>query len=279
MNKCAKCGKEVSSEWALCPFCGESLKKTCPKCGKEIDPAWALCPFCGEKLNGGAKTEPKAEKFKFEFSEDTAGLAESFDKQLKEQAKPKVPAGIIDKDKALDMYWCGDENDIKNSIKSIIYYAEQGNAECQYVMSLVYDPVMYDGLGIDLSAYGIKPDVTESFIWERKAAEQGQNEAQYRLGVRYASNDEGVKKDLVKSFSWTLKSAQNNNENAMFSVGIYYLLGKGVAVNSSEGVSWLKKSKKLLGESMFDNYLDLKKACEPENYKKIEPILKNNGLI
>lgn len=277
MGKCAKCGKEVDPAWALCPFCGESLKKSCPKCGKEVDPAWALCPFCGEQLKGGAKPEPKAEKFKFEFSEDTAELSESFDRQLKEQAKPKVPAGIIDKDKALDMYWCGDENDIKNSMKSIIYYAEQGDAECQYVMSILFDPDGYDGLGIDLSAYGIKPDVTESFIWGRKAAEQGQNEAQCMLGEIYASNDKGVKKDLVKSFSWTLKSAQNNNGNAMFNAGIDYLLGKGVAVNSSEGLSWLKKAKKI--DYAYDLHMDIFKGKEPENYKKIESILKNNGLI
>lgn len=47
---CPKCGKEISPEYALCPFCGQSLKSTCPKCGKDVSPEFKLCPFCGNQL-------------------------------------------------------------------------------------------------------------------------------------------------------------------------------------------------------------------------------------
>jgi len=48
---CMKCGKRVSSEFSVCPFCSSPLKMECPECGKEVDRAYKLCPYCGEDLS------------------------------------------------------------------------------------------------------------------------------------------------------------------------------------------------------------------------------------
>jgi RNA polymerase subunit RPABC4/transcription elongation factor Spt4 len=49
--KCMKCGRKVSPDFSLCPFCRYALKVECPECGKEIDRKFKLCPYCGENLS------------------------------------------------------------------------------------------------------------------------------------------------------------------------------------------------------------------------------------
>jgi predicted transcriptional regulator len=47
---CPECGKEISKEFIVCPYCGFNLQSICPSCGKETSPDFKLCPYCGEKL-------------------------------------------------------------------------------------------------------------------------------------------------------------------------------------------------------------------------------------
>jgi len=48
---CAKCGRKVSADFAICPFCSSPLKMECPECGKVVDRKYKLCPYCGEDLS------------------------------------------------------------------------------------------------------------------------------------------------------------------------------------------------------------------------------------
>ncbi len=50
-RECKKCGRVVSSEFSLCPFCRYPLKIECPECGKRVDTKFRLCPYCGEDLS------------------------------------------------------------------------------------------------------------------------------------------------------------------------------------------------------------------------------------
>lgn len=207
MGKCAKCGKEVDPAWALCPFCGESLKKSCPKCGKEVDPAWALCPFCGEKLKGGAKPEPKAEKFKFEFSEDTAELSEAFDKQIKESEQP--PKGILSKEKASDLFAEYTKDSLRKAFASIKYYAESGDAEFQNYYACYYDSAVSDNQDV------VKASDETAFYWYKKSAEQGFANAQYYLGNMYYSGI-GCTQNKSEGLFWLKKAAQQGEVMAQF---------------------------------------------------------------
>jgi hypothetical protein len=47
---CGVCGHKVSSDFAVCPFCRNTLKIECPECGKRVDSKFKLCPYCGEDL-------------------------------------------------------------------------------------------------------------------------------------------------------------------------------------------------------------------------------------
>jgi predicted nucleic acid-binding Zn ribbon protein len=52
-EKCPGCGNTLEPEYAFCPHCGKSLKKTCPVCGKPVEGGWKVCPSCGANVDSG----------------------------------------------------------------------------------------------------------------------------------------------------------------------------------------------------------------------------------
>ena len=71
----------------------------------------------------------------------------------------------------------------------------------------------------------------------RKAAEQGDAEAQYNLGVRYA-NGEGVPEDYKEAVKWFRKAAEQGTAKAQCNLGIRYANGEGVPKNYVEAYKW-----------------------------------------
>jgi TPR repeat protein len=53
---------------------------------------------------------------------------------------------------------------------------------------------------------GVKEDQTEAVYWYRKAAEQGDANAQFQMGKRYAEG-KGVEANDVEAFNWYFKAA------------------------------------------------------------------------
>ena len=62
------------------------------------------------------------------------------------------------------------------SVRSVQNLAEQGDAEAQISLGIMYD-----------YGRGVPEDDTEAVKWYRKAAEQGVAKAQYNLGVMYTN--------------------------------------------------------------------------------------------
>ena len=73
---------------------------------------------------------------------------------------------------------------------------------------------------------GVAKDQQEAVRWFRMAAEQGDAEAQYNLGLSYA-NGEGVAKD--QGDAW-----------AQYNLGNAYNNGEGVAKDQQEAVRWFR---------------------------------------
>jgi hypothetical protein len=61
-SKCPRCGKDISGEFVVCPYCGLALKARCPSCGKPLKEDFAVCPSCGQNLKeaGTTGSEPSA---------------------------------------------------------------------------------------------------------------------------------------------------------------------------------------------------------------------------
>jgi len=61
---------------------------------------------------------------------------------------------------------------------------------------------------------GVKKDAKKAAEWYKKAAEQGEPNAQYTLGVCYEQGDGVGKKDHAKAVFWLTKAAAQGNQEA-----------------------------------------------------------------
>lgn len=75
----------------------------------------------------------------------------------------------------------------------------------------------------------------------RKAAEQGNVDAQLVLGSMYYSG-EGVTRDYSKAVYWLRKAAEQGNADAQCNLGGRYYLGEGVTQDYSQAVYWWRKA-------------------------------------
>ena len=76
----------------------------------------------------------------------------------------------------------------------------------------------------------------------RKAAAQGDAEAQYQLGLDYYKGYSGVPLDFTESAKWFRKAAEQGHAEAQGYLGDCYNYGKGVSVNEKEAVKWYHKA-------------------------------------
>jgi hypothetical protein len=89
---------------------------------------------------------------------------------------------------------------------------------------------------------GVKQDKAEGAKWVRKAAEQGLGEAQYNLGVMYLEGS-GVTQSDTEAIAWWTKAAEKGDVNAQYNLGHIYLVGKGnIQPNVQEAKKWLQKA-------------------------------------
>jgi len=93
--------------------------------------------------------------------------------------------------------------------------------------------------------YFKEKNLTQAVYWYRKAAEQGQKEAQYALGSCYY-NGEGVTKDLEQAANWWRKAAeqgvQGGDAVAQNYLGYCYSKGEGVTQNLEQAIYWWRKA-------------------------------------
>lgn len=98
----------------------------------------------------------------------------------------------------------------------------------------------------------------------RNAAEQGDAQAQLKLGMLYATG-RGVSLDDQQAVSWYQKAAEKKNAEGQFYLGVRYANGNGIAIDYVEAVKWLILSGKAGFEiaSLFREFLE--KNMTPAN--------------
>lgn len=47
---CSSCGKVISEDFPVCPYCGHCVETICSNCGKHRLPEWIMCPYCKTNL-------------------------------------------------------------------------------------------------------------------------------------------------------------------------------------------------------------------------------------
>jgi len=76
----------------------------------------------------------------------------------------------------------------------------------------------------------------------RKAAEQGNADAQYDFGVLYANGKGGVPKDHAEALKWFRKAAEQGHAQAQFDLVVPYAFGFGVPKDNAEAITWCRKA-------------------------------------
>ena len=85
------------------------------------------------------------------------------------------------------------------------------------------------------------PAENEDFMKLKRSAEQGNAEAQYKLGLMYDIGKE-VDQDYQKAFKWYEKSANQGLASSQSKLGSMYRYGKGVEVNHAKASEWYWKA-------------------------------------
>jgi hypothetical protein len=109
---------------------------------------------------------------------------------------------------------------------------ERQKATDNYNLGLAYE-----------NGQGVPKDEAQADSWFRKAAEQGNADAQERLGEMYSYGQGGIAKDETLAVSWFRKAAEQGNAAAQNSLGVAYLTGQGgLAKDEAQAVSWYRKA-------------------------------------
>lgn len=119
---------------------------------------------------------------------------------------------------------------LPEAIAGIIEAAEQGNADFQSSLGLMYE-----------EGNGVPQDLGKAVEWYRKAADQGHADAQFLLGDMYL-NGRGVSRDAQIAAAWFRKSAEQGNADSQRNLGIMHGKGLGVSQDGREALCWLRKA-------------------------------------
>jgi uncharacterized protein len=89
-------------------------------------------------------------------------------------------------------------------------------------------------LGIDRY---MSKDYADAFNLYKKAADQGDANAQFNLGVMYFEG-KGVPQNYVEAFNLFKKAAAQGNSYAQYNLGVGYSKGRGVPINYKKAYVW-----------------------------------------
>ena len=93
--------------------------------------------------------------------------------------------------------------DYATALRLLRPLADQGIADAQYYLGLMYD-----------TGEGVAQNYAAAAAWYRKAADKGASDAQYNLGNMYFKG-QGVPQDYGHAHMWFNLAAAQNNANAI----------------------------------------------------------------
>lgn len=88
---------------------------------------------------------------------------------------------------------------------------------------------------------GVPRDDVQAVAWFRKAAEQGYAKAQNGLGVMYAIG-QGVPQNYVQAVVWFRKAAEQGEAMAQANLGVRYEAAQGVPQDYGQAAAWYRKA-------------------------------------
>ena len=136
----------------------------------------------------------------------------------------------MDFEEAIETYKAGDYATV---FTKLIPLAKAGNIKAQVKLGEMYE-------NVTLWEYSnIRDNEAESVKWYKLAAEAGDAEAQFCLGVMYYDG-RGVEQDDAEALKCFRLAADAGIASAQFRLGHMYDFGKGVPQNYTEAVKWYR---------------------------------------
>ena len=89
-----------------------------------------------------------------------------------------------------------------------------------------------------INGRGVPQDNVQAALWLRKAAEQGNRNAQVVLGGLY-SDGQGVPQDNTRAVFWYRKAAEQGDDYAQYHLGGLYDKGRSIPQDYAEAYFWL----------------------------------------
>lgn len=109
-----------------------------------------------------------------------------------------------------------------------------------------------DQLDLGMCFYRCAGDPAAAFGWWRKAAEQGDADAQYHCGMCCYFAD-GTEQDFEQAVMWYTLSAEQGLAGAQCYLADAYLFGDGVEQDEAKAVEWLTKAAEQGDEMALNN--------------------------
>ncbi len=104
------------------------------------------------------------------------------------------------------------------------------------------DPNAQDNLGLCYYfGSGVKKDLPTAVKWHQRAADQGYAPAWNNLGLCYR-NGEGVAQDEIRAADCFRKAAELGNDAGQYNLGRCYYHGVGVVQNLEQARFWIERS-------------------------------------
>ena len=137
------------------------------------------------------------------------------------------------------------------SLQDTTYYLEARNLQLLAPILMfrraaeMGDPQGMYKLGVcyDFGKGGLTEDTSKAMEWYQKAAEAGYATAMYNLGLCYKYGQGGLTKDGAKAVEWYQKAAEAGNARGMCYLGYAYEFGQGgLTKDEAKAVEWYQKA-------------------------------------
>src|SRR5947209_11491591 len=124
-----------------------------------------------------------------------------------------------------------DRHDYQTALKLLQPLADQGNAEAQTDIGLMYE-----------NGEGVVKDYAEAMKWFRMAADRGNTDAQANVCGLSMDGHDTVPKDYARALQCFHRLADQGDKGAQEYIGMMYENGLGVETNYVEAFFWLSLS-------------------------------------
>lgn len=252
-SMCAKCGAAITPTAKFCSECGATqIKPTpaaikCITCGVEIPESASFCYECGAERTAsptvlseqGGKVLPVSTASSIESHSTADPPLSSATANQPSAAKALVlTLAIMLPFLGITAFW------------AFWHLHHPTSANAQYSLGLKYE-----------MANGYSGEV---IYWYREAAEQGDAQAQNKLGEMYLYG-RGFSVDAVQAASWFRKAAEQGDKEGEYNLGMMYLNGQGITKDIEQADQWL-------GLAAGQSYEPAREALNRRNQETSTPV-------